>query len=69
MLYKIGKKLFGFYIIASELDALICLYEEEKTWDRQSICSQTVQEFSILLRETFPTQLLSRWSTNMLKVL
>ena len=38
---------------ASELSALICLYWEEKTFDQQSMCSQTVRRFCILLRDTF----------------
>ena len=50
---KIKKKLFVFSIISSELTVLICLYQEEKTCDKQSMSSQTVPRFFILLRETF----------------
>ena len=50
---KIKKKLFVFSIISSELTVLICLYSEEKTCDKQSMSSQTVPRFFILLRETF----------------
>ena len=35
---KIEKKLLVFEIIASELVALNCLYEEENTCHRQSMC-------------------------------
>ena len=50
---KMEKKLFVFEIIASELAVLICLDKEKKSWDRQSICSETVRRFCLLLTENF----------------
>ena len=38
---------------ASELLRLICLYQEENTCSRQSMCYQTVLRFFMSLRETF----------------
>ena len=49
---KMEKKLFVFEI-ASELAVLICLDKDEKSCDRQSICSETVRRFCVLLTETF----------------
>ena len=38
MQISIAKKFFVFEIIASELAALICLYEEANSCDRESMC-------------------------------
>ena len=38
MQQKIDKKLFVFAIIASEMIALNCLYQEENTCHQQSMC-------------------------------
>ena len=50
---KLPIKVFVFEKIAFQLAPWICLYYEEKTCDHQSMCSQTVRRFCILLRETF----------------
>ena len=50
---KIAKKFFVFEIIASELVTLNCLYKEENTWHRHSVCWETVLRFSMSLTETF----------------
>ena len=50
---EIQKKLFGFEIITSEFVALNCLYQEQKTCHRDSVCEETVLRFCISLTETF----------------
>ena len=53
MQQKIQKKFFLFETIASELVTLNCLYKEENTWHRHSVCWETVLRFSMSLTETF----------------
>ena len=50
---KIEKRSFLSEIIVSELVVLNCLYKEENTFHRQSMCKQTVLRFFIALTETF----------------
>ena len=50
---KINKKPFVFEIIVSGLLALNCLYKEENTCHRQSMCTETVLRVFIALTETF----------------
>ena len=50
---KIEKRSFLCEIIVSELVVLNCLYKEENTFHRQSVCKQTVLRFFIALTETF----------------
>ena len=49
---KLENKSFLFKIIVSKLNDLICLYEEENTCHRKSMCQQTVLKFYIALKET-----------------
>ena len=53
MKIKIEKKFFLFEIIPSEFVALNCLYQEENTCHRQSLCQETALRFCISLTETF----------------
>ena len=50
---KIEKKPFLSEIIVSEKVALNCLYKEDKTCHRRSMCKQKVLRFCIALTETF----------------
>ena len=50
---KIQKKFFGFEKITSESVALNCLYQEQNTCHRDSVCEETVLRFCILTTETF----------------
>ena len=50
---NIQQELFLFVIIASEFDRLNCLYQEENTSHRHSVCYETVLRFSVSLNETF----------------
>ena len=50
---KTAKKSFVSEIIVSELVVLNCLYKEDNTCHRQSMCKQTVLRFCIALTETF----------------
>ena len=50
---KIQKKFFVFEIITSEFVALNCLYQEENTCHRHSVCYKTVLRFCTSLRDTF----------------
>ena len=50
---KILKKLLVFGKMTSPFVALNCLYQEENTCHRQSVCSETVLRFCISLTETF----------------
>ena len=50
---KLKKKFFFSEIMTYELVALACLYSEENTCHRQSMCQQTVLRFCISLRENF----------------
>ena len=50
---KIQKKFFVFEIITSEFVALNCLYQEQNTCHRDSVCQETVLRFCISLTETF----------------
>ena len=50
---KIEKYFVIFEIIASEFVALNCLYQEENTCHRHSVCYETVLRFCISLTETF----------------
>ena len=53
MQQKIQKKFFLFETIVSELVTLNCLYKEENTCHRHSVCWETVLRFSMSLTETF----------------
>ena len=53
MQQKIQKKFFLFETIASELVTLNCLYKEENTCHRHSVCWEIVLRFSMSLTETF----------------
>ena len=53
MQQKIGKKFFLFERIASEFVTLNCLYKEENTCHRHSVCWETVLRFYMSLTETF----------------
>ena len=57
---KIEENSFVFEIIVSELVALNCLYKEENTCHRQSMCQQTVLRFCIELRYTFSDWIMLR---------
>ena len=50
---KIEKKSFLCEKIVSELVVLNCLYKEDNTCHRQSMCKQTVLRFFIALTETY----------------
>ena len=50
---KIEKKLLVFEIIACEWVALNCVYEEENTCQRHSLCSETDLSCYVSLKETF----------------
>ena len=50
---KMKKKFFVFEILLAEYVALNCLYEEENTCNRHSVCSERVLRFYISLTETF----------------
>ena len=50
---KIQKKFFVFEIITSEFVALNCLYQEQNTYHRHSVCYETVLRFCISPTETF----------------
>ena len=50
---KFEKEFFVFEIISSEFVALNCLYQEENTSHRHSVCSETVLRFCISLTDTF----------------
>ena len=50
---KIHKKRFIFEIITSEFVVLNCLYQEENTCHRHSVCYETVLGFCTSLKETF----------------
>ena len=50
---KIQKKFFLFEIIPSELVAPNCLYQEENTWNRHTVCWETALRFTISVTETF----------------
>ena len=47
------KKSFFFDVIVSELVVSNCLYKEDNTCHRQSMCKQTVFRVFIALTETF----------------
>ena len=47
------KKFFVFEIITSEFVALNCLYQEQNTCHRDSVCEETVFTFCISPTETF----------------
>ena len=49
---KIQKKVFVFEVITSEFVALNCLYQEQNTCHRDSVCQETVLRFCISLTET-----------------
>ena len=53
MQQKIDKKFFLFETISSELVTLNCLYKEENTCHRHSVCWEIVLRFSMSLTETF----------------
>ena len=53
MQQKIQKKFFLFETIASELVTLNCLYKEENTCNRHSVCWERLLRFSMSLTETF----------------
>ena len=53
MKQKIARKFFVFEIIPSEFVALNCLYQEENTCHRNSVCQETVFRFWRSLTETF----------------
>ena len=42
---KIQKKFFVFEIITSEFVALNCLYQEQNTYHRHSVCQETILRF------------------------
>ena len=50
---KIQKKFSLFEIITSEFLALNCLYQEQNTCHRHSVCEETVLRFCMSLTETF----------------
>ena len=50
---KLRKNFFIFEIITSELIALNCLFQEENTCHRHSVCYQTILRFFKSLTETF----------------
>ena len=50
---KIEKKSFVSEILVSELVALNCLYKEDNTCHRKSMCQQTVLRFCIALTWAF----------------
>ena len=50
---KSQEKFFVFEIIAFEYVALNCLYQEENTCHRHSVCWETVLRFCVSLTETF----------------
>ena len=52
---EIEAKFFVFEIIASEFVALNCLYQEENTCNRHSVCWETVLRFCISPTRTFCT--------------
>ena len=56
---KIEKKSFLCEIIVSELIVLNCLYKEDNTCHRQSMCKQTVLRFFIALTETYSNGIMS----------
>ena len=50
---KIVRNFFVFQIIPSEFVALNCLYQEENTCHRNSVCQETAFRFWVSLTETF----------------
>ena len=50
---KIERKFFVFEMLASEFVALNCLYQEENTSHRHSVCQVTVLRLCTSLTETF----------------
>ena len=47
------KMVFVFEKITSEFVAVNCLYQQENTCHRYSVCQQTVLRFCIFVRESF----------------